>query len=65
MINAGNYVYYRDVYIFVGRLKGLPPQHDVRQVIESACFRDSALMWYSVELTETVRDLLRDAELDK
>ena len=64
VVNAGKYVYYRDVYIFVDRLKDLASQHDVKQLL-SACLRGTALMWYSMELTELERDLLRDADLDR
>lgn len=66
IVNAGKYIYYRDVFIFVDRLKDLAsqPQNNVKHVI-SSCFRGTALMWYSMELTELERDLLRDAELDR
>ena len=43
VINASKYVYYRDVYIFVDRLKDLATQHDIKHII-STCFRGSALM---------------------
>ena len=61
VVNAGKYVYYRDVYVFVDRLKDLATQHDVKHVI-SACFRGSALMWYSMELTDLERTGLRTAD---
>lgn len=64
VVNAGKYIYYRDVFIFVDRLKDLAARQDVKHVI-SSCFRGTALMWYSMELTELERDLLRDAELDR
>ena len=61
VVNAGKYVYYRDVYVFVDRLKDLAMQHDVKQVI-SSCFRGSALMWYSMELTDLERTGLRNSD---
>ena len=66
VVNAGKHVFYRDVYIFVDRLKDLAATrpNDVKRVI-TACFRGSVLMWYSAELTELERDLLRDSDLDR
>ena len=65
VVNAGKYVYYRDVYVFVDRLKDLAvTRNDVKSVMTS-CFRGSALMWYSMELTELERDLLRDTDLNR
>ncbi|CAD6581700.1 MAG: hypothetical protein ASARMPRED_000679 [Alectoria sarmentosa] len=44
IVNAGKYVYYRDVYIFVDRLKDLAvTRNDVKSVM-TACFRGFALM---------------------
>ena len=69
-VNAGKHVYYRDVYVFyvlVGRLKNPARQRDgvkVRNVV-TECLRGSALMWYSTELTDSERDLLRDSDLDR
>ena len=67
VVNAGKHVYYRDVYVFIDHLKDLAKQHDgvkIRNVI-TECLRGSALMWYSIELTELERDLLRDSDLDR
>ena len=67
VVNAGKHVYYRDIYMFVDRLKDVARQHDgvrVRNVV-TECLRGSALMWYSIELTELERDLLRDSDLDR
>lgn len=66
VVNAGKYVYYRDVYIFVDRLKDLAnrkPPDQVKDVI-TECMRGSALIWYSTELTELERDLLRSSAAD-
>lgn len=62
VVNAGKHVFYKDVYIFTNRLKDLAVQRgeeDTKAVV-SSCFRGSALMWYSMELTDLERDLLRD-----
>ncbi|KAM0801511.1 hypothetical protein BDR22DRAFT_888412 [Usnea florida] len=66
VVNAGEYVFYKDVYIFTDRLKDLAVQRgeaDIKAVI-ALCLRGSALMWYYLELTELERGLLRDANLD-
>ena len=44
IVNANKYVYYRDVYIFIDRLKDLANQHLNIKSIMTSCFRDSALM---------------------
>ena len=64
VVNIGKHVFYRDIYIFVDRLKDLAVSHDVKRVI-TACLRGSALMWYSAELINLERDLLRDLDLDR
>ena len=64
VVNAGKHVYYRDVYLFVNRLKDLANYRDGVKHIVTVCLRGSALMWYSAELTDLERDLLRDAQLD-
>ena len=65
VVNAGKHVFYRDVYVFVERLKDLASHRNGVKSILTACLRGSALMWYSAELTELERDLLRDADLDR
>ena len=66
VINVGKHVFYRDVYIFVDRLKDLAATRptNVKRVI-TACLRGLALMWYSAELTKLERDLMRDTNLDR
>ena len=62
VVNAGKHVFYKDVYFFTNRLKDLAVQRgeaDTRAVV-SSCLRGTALMWYSMELTDLERDLLRD-----
>lgn len=66
VVNAGKHVFYKDVYVFTDRLKDLAAQRgesDIKSVM-TACFRGSVLIWYSMELTDLERTLLRDANLD-
>ena len=63
MTNIDKYVYYRDVYIFIDRLKVIVKKNDVKSII-SEYLRGIALMWYSTELTDLKRDLLEDLSLD-
>ena len=61
--NVGKYVYYRDIYVFVNRLKVMIKKNNVKSVI-SECLRGTALMWYSTKLTDLKRDLLEDSSLN-
>ena len=69
IVTAGKHVFYRDVYVFVNRLKNLVKSimlnatNRVRELI-SFCFRGEALIWYFIELDDVVRDMLRDVSLD-
>lgn len=67
VVNADKHMFYRDVYVFIDRLKDLASQRNtitIRLII-TACLRGSVLMWYSAELTDLKRDLLRDSDLDR
>lgn len=66
IVNAGKHVFYKDVYVFTDRLKDLAVQYGETNIkaVMTACFRGSVLMWYSMELTDLERTLLRDANLD-
>ena len=44
IVNAGKYVYYRNVYIFIDKLKNVTNQHLDIKLIIILYFRDSALM---------------------
>ena len=60
VVSVGKYVWFRDVYMFVNRLKDFVAQgKDIKSVITS-CLRGSALMWYLMELSEEDRARLRD-----
>ena len=58
--NAGKHVIYRDVYVFVDRLKDIAYLHgdDMKHLIPE-CLRGAALMWYTVELTDLEKSSLR------
>lgn len=67
IVNAGRHVYYRDVFIFLDRLRDLskgPTGDRVKDYI-SGCLRGEALIWYSTEVSELEKDLLRGASLDQ
>ena len=68
IVNVERHVFYRDVYVFVDRLKDLVKEFIDEQRIKklvSDCFRDSSLIWYSTELIELEKNLLRDAIIDQ
>ena len=65
VINAGKNVFYRDVYALVDRLKEMEQikgEGKLRSVVPQ-CFQGSALIWHSIELSETEKALLRRADL--
>ena len=62
--NLGNYVIFKDVYLFVDHLKHLASYRSGVKKVISSCLRGTALMWYLVELTESDRDLLRNSDLE-
>ena len=67
IISSGRHVYYRDMFVWIDHLKDLVKNHtedEVRSIITQA-FRGGALIWYSTELSELEKDLLRDASLDR
>jgi hypothetical protein len=63
--NAGKHVIYRDVYIFVERLKNLAYTHADNTVMSiiPECFRGAALMWHLAELSESEKAGLRTSDL--
>ncbi|KAN0076225.1 hypothetical protein V8E54_006367 [Elaphomyces granulatus] len=67
MKTIGNHTHYRDVYVFIERLKDLQAikgEELVRNSIH-ASLRGTALDWYTVELTEFKRRSLRHMPLSK
>ena len=66
IVSVGKYIWFRDVYMFVTRLKDFVAQgKDIKSVVTS-CLRGSALMWYLMELSEEDRAGLRnDVKLEQ
>ena len=64
---VGRHSFYRDVYAFVDRLKDMAKQRpsDKLRTILPECFRGEAQIWYSVELSEFEKDLLRAVPLEQ
>ena len=65
IININKHVFYRDVYAFTDRFKDIIVIKDdskLRTII-SQCFRESALIWHFIELTNLEKEMLRDAFL--
>ena len=66
IVTVGRHSFYRDVYAFVDRLKDLAklrPPEKLRAILPE-CFRGEPQSWYSVELGDTEKDLLRMVPLD-
>ena len=67
MMTTDKYVYYKNVYVFVDRLKNLVSQHEhsqIRNVLKS-CLRDDAQIWHIYELSDTTKNLLRETSLSQ
>ena len=67
IVSSGRHVYYRDMFVWIDHLKDLVKNHGdtaVRPMITQA-FRGGALIWYSTELSELEKDLLREATMDR
>ena len=65
MMITDKYVYYKNVYVFVDRLKNLVSQHEhnqIRNVLKS-CFRDDAQIWHIYELSDIIKDFFREISL--
>lgn len=65
IVNSGKYVIYRDVYMFVDRLKDVSynwGEHATKIVLQE-CLRGGALMWFTTELTSLEKSGLRGADL--
>ena len=66
VINSGRYVFYRDVFVFINRLRDLAAQRTAPVVagLIQGCLRGEALVWQTSELSETELTILRTATLD-
>ena len=67
IVAVGRHSFYRDVYAFVDRLKDMARQRsaDKLRTVLPECFRGECQIWYSVELDEMAKDLLRSVPLEK
>ena len=67
IVTLGRHSLYRDVYAFVDRLKDLAKQRHVDKLrtVLPECFRGECQIWYSIELDEMTKDLLRSVSLEK
>ena len=66
VVNASKHVFYKNVFVFIKRLKNLVKQHD-DEIVERLvifCLRDFVLIWYFVEINDFMRILFRDARFD-
>jgi hypothetical protein len=65
VVNAKRHVFYKNVYVFVNRLKNMINiwENDKLRIVLSQCFRDATLIWHSIELFDMKKDLLRQINL--
>ena len=65
IVNFERHVFYRDVYVFIDRVKNLTLMRDFDKfrMIISQCFRDNALIWHFMKLSKMKKKLLREASL--
>ena len=59
-------MFYKNVYVFVERLKNQIQQHDY-EIIQNfviVCLRDSVLNWYSIEINKNLRIALQIINFD-
>ena len=69
VVTVGRYLLYRDIYAFIDSCKDVantrPHTYTSVKAAIPFCLRGSAKMWYTSELTELEKTLLRDAPLEK
>ena len=67
IITVGRHSFYRDVYAFVDRLKDIAKQRSTNKLrtVLPKYFRGECQIWYSIELGEMEKDLLRSVPLKK
>lgn len=60
---VGRHVFYRDIYVFVDRLKDMAPLRgeDKLRIVIPQCLRGSAIVWHTTELSEMEKGFLRTA----
>ena len=67
VVNSGRHIFYRDVFVFVNRLKDVAAQRTNAVVagLVQSCLRGEALVWQTSELSETELTILRTASLEQ
>ena len=65
LVNFEKNFYYRDVYVFVDRLKNLASLREFEKlrIVISQCLRDSTLIWHSSKLSNQKKILFREISL--
>ena len=62
IVNVDRHVFYRDVYIFIDRLKNMTSLREKNKlrIVISQCLRDTVLIWHSAKLSDFEKNLLRN-----
>jgi hypothetical protein len=65
IINIDRHVFYKNIYVFVDRLKNMIiiRDDDKLRTILSQCFRDASLIWHFIELFDMKKNFLRQINL--
>ena len=66
VINLEKHVFYKNVYVFVNRLKNVASLRDeniLRNIIFQ-CLRDTTLIWHSTELSNVEKSIYREMSFD-
>jgi hypothetical protein len=65
VINVDRHVFYKDIYVFVDKLKNMIiiRDDDKLRTVLSQCFRDAFLIWHFIELFDIKKNLLRQTNL--
>ena len=67
IVNVDRHIYYKNVFVFIDKLKNLKKNffdHRVRELIVE-CLRDDALIWHSLKLDEIEKNMFRDASMNQ
>ena len=67
IVNVDRHIYYKNVFVFIDRLKDLKKKffdHKVRELIVE-CLRDDALIWHSLKLNEIEKNMFRDVSVNQ
>ena len=67
IVNVDRHIYYKNVFVFIDKLKNLKKNsfdHRVRELVVE-CLRDDALTWHSLKLNEIEKNMFRDASMNQ